>query len=350
MNRILEVIFRRPLQLVLLLIMLPLVSLLIVYFQPRSYQTIATLWALQRYQAIGVTEPAVDPQTNTAITPAQSQVNTLIEFLQTRNFAVAVAKSTDLATTLHLDSSVLADPERLADAYLQEIAHHVQVAAQGYDQFTISYTNRDPGVAEQVVESVIQNYGLKTQELFAIEGQNMLKGYQAQLAQAQQDLVVANLVETRYLQAHPGVTSAALLTDPQYETLHAEVDQKETTVVNILNNIATVNQEISLQGSGGNSLFAVRDAPQVPLGPVGRLPLLLIAGPIGLGAALFACALYIFILVRRDRAVYTALDLQKLSALPVMTQLPHLKPTTMPLLMDGTVNSNSWEKPARSTR
>src|SRR5258708_15324201 len=103
MRRTLEAIFRRLWLLLLLIVLLPSVSIAVVYFLPRTYQTTASLWALRRYDIIGAT----GPETNVYATPADTQATALTEFLQTRTTALTIAKTTNLASTLNLSASVL---------------------------------------------------------------------------------------------------------------------------------------------------------------------------------------------------------------------------------------------------
>ena len=329
-NHILEIIFRRLIRLLVLIVLLPVLGVIIAFFQPKSYQSTATLWALRTYQVIGATGPAIDPQSNTPLTPAQSQVNTLTELLGTLGFSVTVAKESSLASTLHLSSSTLADPLMLDDAYLQEISRHVRVTALGYDTFSISYTNEDPKEAQRLVELVIQNYSLQTQQLIALQGKNLLEGYQGQLDQAKQNLDAALAAEAGYVLKHPNVPKETISTDPQYVLLQTQVQQASDAYSAISKNIATVNQQI--EGASSGNLFQVLDAPIVGL-PISRLTSFLIAGSGGLGLAILACVLYILILVRRDQAVYSALDLQQVVGLPVIVQLPHLTTTTKELVV-----------------
>jgi hypothetical protein len=336
MDRTLEAIFHRPIQLLILIIFLPLVSLAVVFILPRSYHATAKLWAWRSYPTLGTTSQEIDPQTNAPITPAQSQANALSELLQTRDFALIVAQGTALARTLGLDSSVLANPQRLDDAIFQEISHQVQVAAQGSNLFSINYTNHDPEVAQRVIEAIIQHYGLQSQAFIITQGQQLLSSYQRQLTGAQNDADTAAKAEAQYLLAHPNLTGNALLTDPQYQLLHAQTQQKQTIVMDILTHIGTINTDISMQSAGPDSLFIVVDPPASQVVP--RINLLLIAGGIGLGTAFLAWVLYVFIIVRRDRAVYTAHDLQKVTPFPVVMQLPHLSPAIVPLLAKGSVS------------
>jgi hypothetical protein len=344
MRRTLEAIFQRLIRLLILLIVLPLMSLAVAYLLPRSYQTTAKFWAWHTLQSVSVASQGsnaanqeIDPLTNVPITPAQSQANALSQFLQTYDFAFAVAKGTSLASTLGLDAGTQADPQRRNEAIFQDISHHVQVVAQGHNLVSVSYTNRDPRVSQRVVEAVIQRYATQRQSFILIEGQKLLDAYQKQLADAllNGDKVVR--AEARYRLDHPGLSGDGLLADSQYQSLHDQVQQEQAFITSIQTAIATLNQTISLNASPGG-LFTVLDAPVTQAIP--RTILFLIAAAVGLGTALLACVVYIFIAVRRDRAVYTACDLQKATAFPVVMQLPHLSPRTVPLLVNGSVRSD----------
>ena len=90
MTRTLEAIFRHPLQLLILIILPPIIAVAVAYFMtPRTYQSTASVWALQRYFVIGAT----GPESNLAAFPAQTQATALTELLQTRTFALAVAQT-----------------------------------------------------------------------------------------------------------------------------------------------------------------------------------------------------------------------------------------------------------------
>src|SRR5947209_2703031 len=99
------------------------------FYYPHKYQSTASLWAFRRYVIIGAT----GPESDLSSTPAQTQATALSELLQSRSFALLVAKGTDLAPTLSLSSSVLADPQLLDDALVNDISHNVVVTAQGYN-------------------------------------------------------------------------------------------------------------------------------------------------------------------------------------------------------------------------
>lgn len=328
MRHTLEVIFHRPLQLLALIILLPVVGLGIGYKLPRSYQSSATLWALYRYVVIGATGPESDLQS----TPATTQANALSELLLSRSFALAVANATDLPSTL--PASTRASQQLRDDALFADISAHVQVASQGYNIFGITYTNASPKVAQEVVQATIQNFGEQSQGFSVVEAQHLLDGYQSELANAKQNVADAITAQSKYAREHPTLSQTDLLADPQYALLQIQTQQAQSTLTTIQSNIATVRQEIATQGTGNGSLFKVLDSPKFPDQPVSRLKTLLYSGGIGLGVALLAYVLYVVISVRRDRTVYTPLDLQKITSLPVLMQMPSLNVTTVSLLIE----------------
>lgn len=327
MRRTLELIFRHPLQLLTLIALLPAIGIAVVYVMvPRTYQSTASLWALQRYFVIGST----GPESDLLSTPAQTQATALTELLQTRSFVDSVVKGIDLASALGLDSAVLNDPQLLEEDLFNEISKHVVVTPSAYNLFEISYANRNPQIAQQIVASVIARYGTQGLALSVVEGQNLLGSYQAQLVTAQKDLNSAVTLETQYARARPGLNQAQLATDPQYALLDAQRVQAQTTVQNLQNTINTIQQSISTQGTQVETLFQVIDTPQYL--PVSRTKNYLFGGGIGFAVALLASILYLVIMVRRDRGIYSPDDLQGLVAFPIVMQLPNLEPATVSLL------------------
>jgi hypothetical protein len=330
-RRTLEVIFRRPLQLLLLIIVLPPIGVAIAYFMiPRTYQTTATLFALQRYAIIGATGPESDLQA----TPADTQSTALTELLRSQTFVLTVAKESNVVSSLNLSPSVMANPQLLDAALFAEISKNVLVVSQGSTLYTISYANHIPQIAQQVVAAVIKNYGILTQTFSIAEAQQLLESYHSQLAKSQQAVNAAVTAELKYKVDHPSLSNTDLANDPQYQQLDIQKQQAQATLSNIQTDIATVQQEIAAQGS---SLFRVLDPPVANNIPLSRTKDYLVAGGIGLGIALLGCVLYIVIQVRRNRVVYTAFELQEVSTFPVIMQLPTVAPETVPMLVEHTL-------------
>ncbi|MGH2496073.1 MAG: hypothetical protein ACRDIV_15370 [Ktedonobacteraceae bacterium] len=333
MRRTLEAVFRYPIQIVILLIVLPVTGVALIYFMvPRAYQATGSLWALHHYAVIGLTQAESD----FASTPAQTQATALNELLQTHVFVDAVVKGVDLAPTLKLGPSITHDPQQLENALFNDISKNAVATSQGYNLFEVSYINPNPQMARQIVASVIAQFGVQSLELSAAEGQTLLASYQTQLASAQKDLNTAANAEASYTTAHPKSRLSSdpqlVTNDPQLASLDAARLQVQKTVQNIQDTISTIQQLIGTQGTTVSSLFQVLDPPQTPDRPVSRTKSYLVGGGVGLAITLLASVFFLVILVRRDRTIYSPGELQHIAALPVVMQLPHLSSATVLLL------------------
>jgi hypothetical protein len=320
-HRVFEAIFRHPLRLILLLVLLPSLGAAVAYLiVPRTYSVTATLWALKRFEVIGAT----GTESNLLATEATTQATALDELLQTRAFDIAVGSQANLASTL--DPKVASDPTMRDDAIVAEVSKHVTVTPQSTYLFSITYANTHPQTAQKVVAAVINNYSSQSTELTVFEGQRQLDSYNAQLSQALKDQADAVNAEAQYLRAHPELATnpGQLPNDPQYAQLHLATQQAQSTVQSLQDKIAGLQQQIGSVGSGPDTLFKVIDAPRVPDRADSRTKELALAGGVGLAVALLACVLIVVVSVRRDRALYNALDVATLTPVPVIMQIPRL--------------------------
>jgi hypothetical protein len=335
LRRTLEAIFRHPLQLLVLIILLPVVGVAFEYYMvPRIYESSASVWALQRYFVIG----ASGPESDLTSTPAETQATALNELLQTRTFALAVVNDIDLAPTLGLSPSMLNDPQQLQNAEFSDISTHVVATPLAYNLYNISYTNRDPRIAQQVVTSVIAKFGMQSLGLSVAEGQNLLASYKTQLASAQKNVNKAVATEKQYVDTH---SSQELATDPQYAVLDTLRMQALTNMQNIQNIINLIQESIvNVRGTGTSTLFQLIDVPQTPNRPLSRTKNYLVGGGIGLAVAILSYVIFLVILVRRDRGVYSAFDLQNIVQHQLVMQLPKLRPKTVLLLTTTSVRGN----------
>lgn len=319
----LESLFRRLGRILLLLMVLPIIGFAIGFKLPRMYESQASLWANQRYVVIGAT----GAESDLLATPAQTQTDALTELLQTRVFALAVANQTHLVDTL--PASTRANPSLRDNALVTEISSHVLVKDVGTNLFTITYDNQSAQIAQQVVAATIKSYGDQSQGLTLIEGQNLLEAYQAQLPGLQSAASKATQAESQYIIQHPSEGAGQLASDPVYLQLHADTQAKQGALQNVQAQIAQVQQELGLQSGGPNALFQVLDQPNVPATAVSRTKTLLVTTGAGLGLGLLAIIIYIAILVRRDRALYTPGEVQRATEMRVLMQLPALPTSTI---------------------
>jgi hypothetical protein len=334
MRQTLEAIFRHPFLLLILFISLPIIGVGVAYKSvPRTYQSSASIWALQRYFVVGAT----GSESDLTSTPAETQSTALNELLQTRTFTLAVAKGIDLAPTLGLSKETMNDPLLLQEALSSDISKHVQSTPSAYNLYIISYTNRDPKIAQEVVKSVITNFGTQSQGLSVVEGQNLIVSLQTQLADAQKTLNTAIKVETQYIATHQNTNPSI---DPQYQALDTQKVQALTNVQSIQHSITSIQQSIfTSQSTGTNTMFQVIDAAQLPVQSLSRTKDYLVGGGTGLGVALMAYILYLVIVVRRNRGVYSARELQNFVAFPVVMQVPNLTPAAVSQLTNHKNNA-----------
>jgi uncharacterized protein involved in exopolysaccharide biosynthesis len=317
MTKILEILFRNRMRLAALLLLPVLVSGIVVFFLPRSYQATARLIALRRYTVIGATGPEADLQS----TPSTTQATALTEFLQTESFDIAVAKDTDLAKQINVPSS---DTQRLNDALFSEISTHVAVTASGANLFVVTYSNKDPVIAMQIVKSVVDHYGAQSATVASAEGILLLATYNGQLQAARQQSDSATQAAADYYTRH-NLTPLTAAGDTQYQLLLLQAKQAQDTLANVVASVNSINQQLAQLGSGAQGgLYQEIDAPTVPTQPESRVKSMLVGGGVGLVIGLLAALGYFLILVRLDQSVYSAADVPAISDYPVLIQIQSL--------------------------
>lgn len=316
MTKVFEILFRNKWKLLPLLLAPILLSGIVAFLLPRSYQATARLFAGQRYAVLGATGLESDLQS----TPAMTQATALTDLLQTRSFCLAVAKDTTLSRYIGVAPS---DTSGLQDALYAEISTHVQVTAIGYQLYEITYTNKNPTVAMQVVKAVVAQFDSVSGSQASAEGEQLIATYQGQLKAAQQQADSTTQAAAQYLRDH-NLTAITAQTDPQYQLLNQQAEQARSALANVQANINSVNQQLAMLNNQNGGLFTVIDTPTVPDKPESRSKTFLLVGGIGLALGLLACIGYFLVLVRLDQSVYSSADAQALSEYPVLIEIPRL--------------------------
>jgi hypothetical protein len=326
-RRTLEVIFRHPWQLIILLVLCPVIGVATAYvLVPRTYSSTASLWALHRYEVISPDGPESDLNS----TPAETQATALTDLLQTHAFVTLITSGIDLAPSLGLNPATLTSEQLQMDIF-NNISKNVAIASPGYNLFTVTYTNRSPQIAYQIVSAIVKKFGPESATFSTQEGNDLLTSYNTQLQQAKQQESQAVAAEEQYIAANRNLSETQLQADPEYQQLNAAVTQAQTNVQNLETAITTIQESLGSNGQV-NSLYQVVDAPQVPTVPTSRSKDFLVGGGVGLGVAILVAVIYLLFLVRGNRAIYSAYDLQDAVAVPVLFQLPTFTPTAISLL------------------
>jgi hypothetical protein len=331
--KLLEAVFRRLILLVIMLLIPVIIGVGVAYLLPLSYQASATLWAFKRYEVIGAT----GPESNLQATPAETQATALTELLQTAEFDVPVAESANLKSVLKLSSQRSSNQQALNDAYVADISKNVQVVPKGANLYQISYTNGNPHVAFQVVSAIIKQFQVQGPAFSIYAGKQLLQVYNDQLPKAQSDYDTARANEAN---CKPPQDSTGPNT---CTTLHDITTQAATRLQDLQSSITSLTQDIEAdqkivdQGAiASNAFFRTVDPPVLP-DAVSRSKVLLTTGGIGFAVGLVACVLYMLIIVRRDRAFYSALDVQKVTSYPILMQVPQFSKAAKDLVTSDNV-------------
>lgn len=316
MTKVLEILFRNKWRLIPLLLVPIVLGGAIAFLLPRTYQSTARLLAGQRYAVLGATGLESDLQSS----PAMTQAAALTDLLQTRTFCLDVANQTDLPNHIGV---VRSEKNQLQDALYNEISTHVQVTTIGYRLYEVSYENKNPTVAMQVVKAVVAEFDSVSSSQATAEGEQLINTYQGQLKAAQQQADNTTQAAAEYLRDH-NLTSITAQADPQYQLLAQQAEQARSALASVQANINSVNQQLAMLNNQNGSLFSVIDTPIVPDKPESRTKTLLMVSGIGLAIGLLACIGYFLILVRLDQSVYSAAELPAVAEYPVLIQIPRL--------------------------
>ncbi len=324
MHRMLEGLFRHPAQALTLFLTPIALSMAVLLVIPGSYKATASIWALRPFTVIGATGPEADR----LATPAESQATAIDEMVQTRSFALAVAHSTHLAS--ELSASTRANPQLAEDTLYHAIAGGVFVSAQGYNLITISYTDNDQHIAEEVVAAVIAQYGAQGPALAVSKGQQLITDDTSQLLQIQATADAAIQAEASYLANHPQDHDPQVaLEDTQYQLLHVQSQQTQAQVTSLQSAIDVSTQNVASLSTGAAGLFYEMDRPLAPSNPTWNVRGLALRAFGGAVLGLLATLAYIFLLEMGDSALYQSGEIERSTDWRVLTQLPHLRATNI---------------------
>lgn len=317
MQRVLEIVFSRWIQLLALFSVPIVIAAGIVMTQPRQYEASTTLLAQRRYSVVGATGLEQD----LSATPASTQTTAITEILQTKSFDMSVAKDANLANSY--PASVRAHTDQLESAIFDDLSTHVVATAVGYQVVSITYENRSGAVAQAVVAAVVKEYGVFAAQFALGESQQLLLIYQSELQQAKDASGKATDAVANYLRTHPAASTSR---DPFLAELEANASNAQQTVASIQNQIDSINNTVATLGVDTNTLFKVVDKPTASDQPVSRTKILLTGGAIGLAVGILFCILFVVVVLRRDRSIYSVTDLQKITEAPILMQIPQLSP------------------------
>jgi len=321
MRRILEVVFGHK-----LLLTVPLVAAVIgtagfLILQPPSYQSTATVFV--NAQGLG-TQSA-----------AQTQSDTINQYLKTDAFAVAVAAAGPLGA--YLDShpsatqsfglhSLLGESPGIpsADAIRTYLAAHVTLTQLGPSELTIAVNAPTAELARGTADSLLSQLAAAELAAKIAATQTQLQVYQTQLQQ-QSAVLSSDLAAVHsYLVAHPNLANnpSASATDPQLALLQDRASVDQQTYLQLLAKIQQAQSDLALAQQPKLQPFRIVDAPQTPAAQslLGKQQLVALAA--GLLGGLLAVIAIAALLVRLDTTVHTAAEVQSMLGLTAIGSTP----------------------------
>jgi hypothetical protein len=127
-----------------------------------------------------------------------------------------------------------------------------------------------------------------------------------------------------YASARRGLPPDRLAADPSYTLLLAQAQHAQAAVLQLEDDITTLQRQLAGLQSGGDPLFSVQDPAALPTRPVSRILPLLLAAMTGLAVAIALASAYLALVLRLDPAIYTGAELGESARVPILLRVPHV--------------------------
>lgn len=331
-ERFLETFFRHKLLILLPAFAIPLIVTPIAFFlAPTYYEAWAGVW----------TERPAYLQTDTErvsyLTPAQIQKDRLNELLQSRAFAMDVARRTSYAQNIQTRNG-------------QERVHQILVKntilnTSGTHMLTVQFRGPSPQVAVQVLNAMFEAYQEKSIQDQANQGELAISFYQGQLQDSRDRLAKASDGLRRYVAANPRLTMpdvvgaaggttlirpslSPALTDPQAADLLRRVEVEQRNVDSVQQSLDRAQLAVASAQQGQELGFQVVDPPQPPLSSTQERKRIIIFPVAGLLLGIGLSLGLLVLLVAGDRTVRGENDLSGMSR--VVGIVPRLRVRRLP--------------------
>ncbi len=313
MAKYVEILFRRWLHFVILLLLLPAAITAASVAFMKTHEASATLW-VQDPTYFGSNSASVVGW-NSFASPAQNQADNFGQMTQTRSFAER------LGDRLTESQSVLTPIER--DRIVGSIDRKLNVTATGSHLVNITYSCERPVVCLKVISSAIDLFHERLAEIQKGQAQVASTFFESQLRRAEEDLKRSQDTVKKYLLAHPGVALTDRNANPELDLLLLQMDQNRKRVDDMQRGLVG----IQVTGDEASRLFqsisTVVDPPRMTrdgfIGVKGTLKRGLL---IWLGC-LAAAAAYLFLLTWLDRTARDPQELERRLRVPVLVTIPH---------------------------
>jgi uncharacterized protein involved in exopolysaccharide biosynthesis len=336
MIRYLETFYRHRLILAAPVALAFLISITVVYVQPRAYDATAKLWVDR--DLLGNT--AVDTSYSA---PADTQVAVLQELLKTRSFAVKVAARGPLvATLLSRRADAAKDPvsqvsdriqgksssssplsrEAQDDLVFNTIAAAAKADSNGPNIVTVTYRDADPDIAAAVAQGIVDQFIAELLSNQREQASAAATFYTGQAKTAQVDLSAKDAAVYNYLSAHPEQQLATAVPDLTLGQLRRDDDLARTRYEGLLTKLDSANLQVEVANASAPSGLRVIDAALSPRHPVSRTTQLIEAGGAGFISGLGLMLLCLIVLTLADTSLRYPDEVEIMTGLTVAGDIP----------------------------
>ncbi|MEO8285477.1 MAG: hypothetical protein ABI670_03460 [Chloroflexota bacterium] len=317
-KRYLGTFFRgRRLYIPVLLLLLAATVVGTYYLARTQYEATARIW---------VEKPALDnvldpnAPSGFVVSPGQQQSDKLVQLLQTDSFVVSILTNTTASGRL----TSVAERDRV----IKEVRGKLAVTPFGSNTVKITYTGSDPAFCQQVVQGTIDQF--RAWDLTARVEQSAIESqfYQKQLQIYQDQVDAAATRVDDFQRDHPFPDPSS----PQYlelTGLQRELESARALLSATRTKIEQANAANALSDTSRQVEFQVLDAPTVPDRPAATLTRLLEYLALGLIASFGLIILAVVFATWQDTTIRNGDDLQRLTSVPLLDEIPHLKPDSI---------------------
>jgi len=266
---------------------------------------------------------------NSFASPAQNGADLMNQLLQSTNFVIGVAQSTDLAKQFDLTDRT--DKDIVASRIRGDVV--IVPLGVGGNLVTVTVDDKSPTIALQIAKALLSSSSdsVENQRLTQDQSNEAFVNQQLDQVKAAVALDVQKL--NAYINAHPDSGTVGKAPDPQHQVLLAQLNTDSTTQARLISQLTSIKSDEAAASTGHSKVFDVLDDPLPPLRPTLHLKGLIPYTGGGLAAALALILLIVGTRTVLDRKVYSTRDLRNITEemeldIPLLTEIPVLETLT----------------------
>lgn len=300
------------------LIIFPIIATLIL-FSSNSYQAGASFW-VQESPYLSVSQVSDGSNFDSPSTTVGGLLN---ELLSTRDFLNTIIDNSPLKNKVKTE----ADRETMGGT----INKNLKIDTTGYRLVQLSYSDKDPVTALQVLTLIVNNFKSYYDNRVAQQTQSAVSFYTDLLKKDQSAVDTAKAAVDSFLQNHPDVATsiASQATTPddlEYQGLSNDYDKARQQYTTDQESLQKVQTDYQAFLKGGGTTLAIQDTPKVFDANSSKSRQIELG--VGIGVAITAVLALIFTIVKTllDGSMRETGYAQRVLRLERVIELPAIKP------------------------